>query len=161
MGSRPVRGVYAVSDGASESYNSARWSRVLVSLFVNDQRVNTNWLRRAVALYGRSFDRNLMTWSAQAAFDRGSYATLTGIVLSPAKKQVTVLGIGDSVAILADGAELIASHPYTSAVQFMGHPMLLSTIWDRNTTFLTRLLVCFQYLLDPYPPQGAGHFSND
>jgi len=76
-----------------------------------------------------------MSWSAQAAFDRGSFATLLGLRIGPSG--VSILGIGDSLAVLDDGAEIRATFPYSGPEQFRANPLLLSTIYDRNAAILS------------------------
>lgn len=129
-----VKGVYAVSDGASESFASHRWARILVSRYVRRPVIDGAWLAQAIAAYHAAFDRATMSWSAQAAFDRGSFATLLGLRFDPSG--VSVLGIGDSLAVLDDGTEIRATFPYSEPEQFRANPLLLSTIHDRNAAIL-------------------------
>jgi hypothetical protein len=140
IGDRASHGVYAVSDGASESFDSRRWSRLLVQLFLSNAHVDEKWLRRAITLYARQFDREAMSWSAQAAFDRGSFATLTGIVISRAGSQAQVLGVGDSLAVLVDGKQIVSSYPYQRPEQFAMRPLLFSTVWEKNRALLGQAL---------------------
>ncbi len=74
----PSREVYAVSDGASESFASGRWALLLVSRYVRQPKIDAQTLGQAIATYNQAFDRQAMSWSAQASFDR-SFATLLGI----------------------------------------------------------------------------------
>jgi hypothetical protein len=143
FGERTSHGVYAVSDGASESFDSRRWSKLLVQLFFRNLHVDERWLRHAVTVYAGKFDRGTMSWSAQAAFDRGSFATLTGIVIPPTRSQLQVLGVGDSVAVLADGNQIVSSHPYQRAERFAARPLLFSTVWEQNRTVLSRSVLEF------------------
>lgn len=129
-----VSGVYAVSDGASESFASRRWARVLVARYLRRPIIDEGWLTRAIAEYNAAFERAGMSWSAQAAFDRGSFATLLGLRFVPSG--VSILGIGDSLAVLDDGAEISATFPYVEPDQFRANPLLLSTIHDRNAAIL-------------------------
>lgn len=129
-----VKGVYAVSDGASESFASRRWARILVARYVRRPVIDEAWLAHAIGAYHAGFDRAAMSWSAQAAFDRGSFATLLGLRLGP--DGVSILGIGDSLAVLDDGAEIRATFPYSEPEQFRANPLLLSTIHDRNAAIL-------------------------
>jgi hypothetical protein len=129
-----VKGIYAVSDGASESFASKRWARVLVSRYVRRPVIDALWLTNAIAAYNKAFDRATMTWSAQAAFDRGSFATLLGLSFGDAG--VSILGIGDSLAVLDDGATIRATFPYNDPEQFRANPLLLSSINDRNQAIL-------------------------
>ena len=130
-----VKGVYAVSDGASESFASRRWARILVARYVQRTVIDEAWLAHAIGVYHADFDRATMSWSAQAAFDRGSFATLLGLRFG--SNGVSILGIGDSLAVLDDGAEIHATFPYSEPEQFRANPLLLSTIPDRNAAILS------------------------
>lgn len=131
---RSAKGIYVVSDGASESFASRRWARVLVTRYARRPLIDEGWLAQAIADYTAAFDRAAMSWSAQAAFDRGSFATLLGLRFDPSG--VSVLGIGDSLAVLDDGAEIRATFPYSEPEQFRANPLLLSTIRERNVAIL-------------------------
>lgn len=128
------KGVYAVSDGASEAFASRRWARILVSRYLRQPRVDKAWLAHAIDTYNKNFDRASMSWSAQAAFDRGSFATLLGLRIR--SDGVSILGIGDSLAVLDDGAGIRATFPYVDPEQFRANPLLLSTIHERNEAIL-------------------------
>jgi hypothetical protein len=132
---RSAKGIYVVSDGASESFASRRWARVLVARYVKQPSIDERWLAQAIADYSAVFDRAAMSWSAQAAFDRGSFATLLALRVDPTG--VSVLGIGDSLAVLDDGAEIRATFPYSDPEQFRANPLLLSTIHERNAAILS------------------------
>ena len=129
-----VNGVFAVSDGASESFDSRRWARILVRRYVRRPRVDEAWLKRAIAEYDTAFDRASLSWSAQAALDRGSFATLSGLIFTPTG--VSLLGIGDSLTVLDDGTEICSTFPYVEPDEFRANPLLLSTIFDRNVAVL-------------------------
>ncbi|KAF0142282.1 MAG: hypothetical protein FD153_630 [Rhodospirillaceae bacterium] len=131
---RHYRGLYAVSDGASESYSSAAWARTLVTRFVNTPGVAAAWMAAATKEYNSRFNREAMSWSAQAAFDRGSFATLLGVQIFGDRARV--LGIGDSLAVLVSDGRLAASFPYKDAEQFKAHPVLLSTVPEKNAALL-------------------------
>ncbi|MDB5538703.1 MAG: hypothetical protein JWQ89_430 [Devosia sp.] len=131
-----ARGIYAVSDGASESFASRHWARILVRRYLYRPALDAAGLAGAIQEFNRHFDRPSMSWSAQAAFDRGSFATL--LALHFEGNGVRVLGIGDSLAVLDDGAGIRATFPYTSPEQFRVNPLLLSTLHDRNAAVLER-----------------------
>jgi hypothetical protein len=132
-----LKGVCAISDGASESFASRLWADRLVLHYVQRPHIDKEWLAQSIASYNEFFDRTAMRWSAQAAFDRGSFATLLGLRFDPSDPcNVTVLGIGDSLAVLDDGADIHDTFPYSRPEQFRANPRLLSTIRDRNTDIL-------------------------
>ena len=133
----PRRSVLALSDGASESFDSGLWARILVGLFVVRPALSLSRVDLAILAYTRHHDPQSMSWSRQAAFDRGSFATLLGVVVSPELDQARVLAVGDTVALLLDGTRLVASFPYTDPEEFQRQPTLLSTRREHNS-FLRR-----------------------
>lgn len=135
-GTLPFRHRYALSDGATESFAPRQWAQVVVQTFLERQVVDRDWIRRAGTRYARNFDRETMSWSAQAAFDRGSFATLVGLALDTNRQTARVLAIGDSLAVLGDGSELRATFPYLSAEQFRQRPLLLATHLADNARLL-------------------------
>jgi hypothetical protein len=120
------KGVGAVSDGASISFDSACWSRLLVRRYAQHPCFDASWLKEAIAAYGDQHDRDSLPWMQQAAFDRGSFASLLAIS-DRGCGRVGVLAIGDSLAVLCDGDHLVASFPYETPEQFDADPQLLST----------------------------------
>ena len=133
----PQRSALALSDGASESFDSGLWARILVRLFVLNPVVSMARVDMAIVAYTRRHDPQSLSWSRRAAFDRGSFATLLGVAVSPELDQARVLAIGDSLALLLDGTRLVASFPYTDPDDFQRRPTLLSTRRGHNT-FLKR-----------------------
>jgi hypothetical protein len=126
------RGVLALSDGAGESFDPKWWAGILVEFFVSRPDVALPWLDEAIEKYLGKHDREGMSWSGQAAFDRGSFATLLGVQFSGESGAVEVLAVGDSLAVLLDGEALIESFPYIRAEQFSRRPTLLGTNREAN-----------------------------
>lgn len=122
----------AVSDGASESFDSRAWARLLVNAYARDHGFSTEWLEKVLAEYLSSIDYESLTWSKQAAYDRGSFATLLGVELAPDRSDVKVLAIGDSTAFHLRHGQLLVSFPYTTAEEFDCRPLLLSTLASSN-----------------------------
>jgi hypothetical protein len=123
----PENSRFALSDGASESFDSKSWARMLVRQFVLKPELNKEWLAELIAEYASQFDRETMTWSKQAAFERGSFATLLGVEVFPDQGTVDILSIGDSLAVLLEGTEFIDSYPYSRAEEFQQRPQLFCT----------------------------------
>lgn len=117
----------ALSDGASVSYDSAPWAAILVRRFVECPEVTQAWIEEASKEYRSRYDRAAMPWMHQAAFDRGSHATLLGLAYSNEADSANVFAIGDSLLALLDSGELVLSFPYTSMEEFDRSPVLLST----------------------------------
>ena len=136
MAFAPEAGRVAISDGASESYDSRSWARLLVRRFVADTAVDGAWLNAAITEYRSQRDFSDLPWSHQAAFDRGSYATLLAVEHLPQEQRLKVHCVGDSVAMLIDGlGNLQRKFSYLRAAAFRQRPNLLSTDPARNTSF--------------------------
>ena len=109
MAFAPEAGRVAISDGASESYDSRSWAHLLVRRFVADPDVGPGWLNAAVAEYREQSSFTDLSWSRQAAFDRGSFASLLGIGYLPQEQRLKLHCVGDSVAVMIDGCLLYTS----------------------------------------------------
>lgn len=123
----------ALSDGASESYDSKSWARLLVDRYVDDQRFDAEWVSRAVKDYLSQVDFDRLGWAQQRAFDRGSYATLLGFALAENEVDLDILAVGDSLAVhIRDGA-ILDTYPFTQPEEFDARPKLVSTKPASNT----------------------------
>jgi hypothetical protein len=129
------RQVYVLSDGASESYNSSLWANVIVEAWASapPRRNLLRWIKNAINEYESRSDKTNMSWSQEAAFERGSFASLLALHWTP-ESTLRVTAVGDSVALLVDYGQVRWSFPYTTADQFRDRPHLLSTILERNLT---------------------------
>ena len=125
----------ALSDGASESFDSRLWARILVRRFVENRDRSSASIDAAIKEFVRHHDPKSMSWSQHAAFERGSFATLLGLEVASDLKEAQVFAIGDTVALLLDGDRLVASFPYRSADEFQQRPTLLSSR-RRHNSFL-------------------------
>jgi len=123
---RSKKGVAALSDGASVSFDSANWSRILVRRYAQFPQFDRAWLTNAIADFVKLYDRENLPWMQQAAFDQGSFASLLGMT-HYGQGLVHVLAIGDSIALLCDDNRIVGSFPYDSPEQFDERPQLLST----------------------------------
>jgi hypothetical protein len=54
---RSSRGIFALSDGASISFDSASWARILVRRFTQKPEFTREWLSEAIAEFGKLHDR--------------------------------------------------------------------------------------------------------
>ena len=126
------KNVVAISDGASESFDAKSWALILVRKYINRARFRESWLVEAIEEYSILHDRETLSWSKQASFDRGSFATLLGIEFHEESNSVNVLAIGDSLAVLISNGRVVESYPYTSFEDFDQNPALLSTNHFQN-----------------------------
>ena len=129
---RPDRLALALSDGATELFDSRLWAAILARRFVRNRDLSPEWAAAAIKVFRRHHKPEAMSWSRRAAFERGSFATLLGVEASSDLQQTRVVAIGDSVAVLLDGKEVVASFPYSSADDFRRRPALLSTRQEHN-----------------------------
>jgi hypothetical protein len=122
---RSAKGVHALSDGASVSFDSASWARILVRRYVRNPEFTRGWLAAAIAEFSKLYDRDSLPWMQQASFDKGSFASLLGVRVFDAGSAIQVLSIGDSLAVLCDGDCIKATFPFSAASQFSRSPQLL------------------------------------
>jgi hypothetical protein len=146
--------ICAVSDGASVSFDSGLWAEILARRFVEDPTVSHAWLEAAIAEYQRGYDREEMSWWQQAAFDRGSFATLLGVTCLPEGGSVRITAFGDSLVAVLDGANLVCAIPYVEPTQFDQAPQLLST-----NPFENRSLDDASFAAAVSAPEVASHES--
>jgi hypothetical protein len=123
----------ALSDGASESFDSRTWANLLVNAYALNPAFSSDWLTKVLGEYLESVDYESLSWSKQAAFDRGSFATLLGVELAPNGSDIEVLALGDSVAFHVRSDSLLVSFPYTTPEEFDARPLLLSTVAASNS----------------------------
>lgn len=123
---------FALCDGASESYNSRLWAKVLAEKFASNPAFGPEWLAEALKDYISGHDFEAMTWSQHAGFDRGSFSTLLGIEFDLENRTVDVLAIGDCVAVLIDGERFVEAWPFADPERFKEHPTLLATKSEHN-----------------------------
>lgn len=128
-------GRIALSDGASESFDSRTWAKLLVEKFVRVPALSQDWLSDTVSDYFACFNVANLSWSKQAAFERGSFATLLGVESFPDISTIDVLSVGDSLAVLLDGNECVDSYPYTRPEDFKQKPELFCTKTSHNAFF--------------------------
>jgi hypothetical protein len=129
---RSHRGIFALSDGASVSFDSASWSRILVRHYAQYPVFSPEWLSTAIVKFRKLYDRENLPWMKQAAYDRGSFASLLGVRFLDRGTLIQILAIGDSLAVLCDGNDVRATFPYSIASEFDQRPQLLCTNPDEN-----------------------------
>lgn len=138
-----ITGRVAISDGASESFDSKTWAHLLVSEFVRNPAINVEWLENVVLEYSKQYDLAALSWSKQASFDRGSFATLVGLEYFQEKNTLDIITIGDSMCAFIEESILTKTFPYSSFEEFQQRPELLCTKRENNefvkdNTFYTK-----------------------
>lgn len=123
-----------VCDGASESFDAAKWAALVVDRF-HTEPLSPQALLACVQAYRDAIDPASLSWSKQMAFERGSFSTLSRVsVTDDGALEVTC--VGDSLVVLTDGETLLHSQPYMRAERFEERPLLLGTLPSHNTSFL-------------------------
>jgi hypothetical protein len=141
------KGFHALSDGASVSFDSASWAQILVRRYARNPEFTREWIDEAIAEFGRLYDRESMPWMKQASFDRGTFASLLGIRVLDEGRNIQVLAIGDTLAVLCDGDAINSTFPYTEPGEFDQRPQLLCTHPSENA-FLDAPDFDFQRFVD-------------
>lgn len=125
----------AMSDGASDSFDSRNWARILCQSFtqiynqvssphLGDQSVSLV-LSVARPFFEKQIKAATTSWSKQLAASRGSFASLLGIVEEAQK--ISVLAVGDSVAIWLDHRRQLRSFIVQRSQEFSRNPILLGS----------------------------------
>lgn len=124
--------VFAIADGASESYAGADWSRILVENSIESRRVQLGRLLKAsITTYRQAVEPDGASWSRQAAFERGSFSTLLHVARRQDKIAVTALG--DSLAVAGCIGGDWESMPYQDPEEFDQRPLLISDRMELNS----------------------------
>ena len=144
---RSAKGVYALSDGASVSFDSASWARILVRRYTRNPEFSRAWLAAAIAEFRKLYDRDSLPWMQQASFDKGSFASLLGVRVVDGGRLIQVFSIGDSLAVLCDGDCIKATFPISAASDFTRSPQLLCTNPAENA-FLDEVDVGYDLVAD-------------
>jgi predicted CopG family antitoxin len=128
----------ALCDGASESFDSRSWARLLSDYFTRG-RQSKDWFSPVIKEYLEKHPLNNLSWSKQAAFERGSFSTLLRLELYPAVMKLNITALGDTVAVLTDGYKRIETFPYKKSEEFQQRPYLLSTNREDNVSFYKKI----------------------
>lgn len=128
---------FALCDGASESYDSARWARLVADAWIaNADDLIPVGLPAVTSTYDAACTPESLSWSKLAAFERGSFSTLLGI--SVKGRWARIAAFGDSVVVHIPPSGLPMSFPYTKGDQFDRRPTLLSTVRRANNGVLRK-----------------------
>jgi hypothetical protein len=123
----PLVGRFAVSDGASRSYDSKAWAKLLVHRFMQPGPVTPQWLTESAKEFVAVIDFASLPWYSQQGMMEGSFATLLGAECVAYRQEVDIFCVGDSLAILCDTTGIVATWRYKDPAEFDTDPVLLST----------------------------------
>lgn len=126
----PRLGRFALSDGASISYDSRGWARTLCWQFMRSINVGPDWLEHARARFAARSTPAENDWAAILASDRGSYATFLGLTVTASG--LVVHAIGDTVLFVVQPESQLTIYPQLSHADFVGEPVLLCSVAGRG-----------------------------
>ena len=128
---------FAVSDGATEGWESGPWAARLVVSYVERPPTPTtfpDWLA-AARNWALPVAPGPVPWYAEAKQDEGSFATLVGLELRRSRRGSgwawRSVAIGDSCLLHVRGEELVLAIPLGSAEEFGNRPALVPSATTR------------------------------
>lgn len=143
--------IAAVSDGASNNFESRLWARLLAQAFV--QRPPAEWTRRQVldwvgsvaAEWSESIPWQDLTVFEEAKAALGSAATLVGLRLESSSRLADegtwrCLAWGDSCLFQITQGRLVTKLPLAKSADFDIHPPLLSTRRENSELTIDQLI---------------------
>lgn len=148
----PRHGRFAVSDGASISYDSRGWARALCWQFMRDTNVGPDWLEHARARFAARSLPPDDDWAASHASSRGSFATFLGCTITDAA--MVVHAVGDTVVFLVAADGQVSMCPQMAPEDFSGEPSLLCSIANRSAFADDDQAFADAQFTIPAPPEG-------
>ena len=125
----------AMSDGASDSFDSRSWAHILCQSFtqiynqVAAPRLDDKCVALVLSVARPFFEKQLKaittSWSKQLAASRGSFASLLGVIDEP--RQVSILAVGDTIAVWMDSQGQLRSFTLRKSLEFSKNPVLLGS----------------------------------
>ena len=143
---------FILCDGASESYNSQLWAKLICDSYISDD-IDVDWLGNAVKKYVLEHDFNTMSWSQLSAYQRGSFTTLTSLCVDPINRKIIVRLFGDSFIFFFK--KINGNYEYFQTFNipnFHLNPLLLSTKIELNKDIDLSIGNDKHYLEVPIPP---------
>lgn len=121
-------------DGASESFDSCTWAKILARNYINHEQINARMLAESIKDYDTAQAHRELNWAQQLASGRGSYSTLLGYFYSSRDNSIWLDCVGDSSAFVIRDSDLamLFSYPYRRPEEYLDRPRLLSTQQEKN-----------------------------
>ncbi|HLI64714.1 MAG TPA: hypothetical protein VKV05_15065 [Terriglobales bacterium] len=144
---------FAVSDGATEAFDSRRWARYLVTTWVTTQRVHWSpevFVQTAKLIgerFTRRIDQKTFPWYAAEKAASGSFAAFVGIEVTP-NGEWKALAVGDCCMFQERGNELIVAFPLTAPECFNSRPALIPSLPQAIDAAVGELKTCSGQLED-------------
>lgn len=133
VGANPAARRFAVSDGATEGWQSGAWAKHLVACYARrppEPATFADWVAAARRTWAEPAGAaSGEPWYAQAKREEGAFGTLLGVELRPAAAggvRWRAVAVGDSCLFHLRGGVLLQAFPLESVEQFGSRPALLS-----------------------------------
>jgi hypothetical protein len=140
----PASGRFAIADGASESYASGEWAKLLVDGFVR-AGTNRDWLQVPQQRWQDDIGRRASSWYAEEKFTAGAHATFLGVQFTHTDGEANwgAEAVGDSCMFILHDDHLETSFPMSNSSEFTRAPSLLnshggSPVWEFGMGALPR-----------------------
>jgi hypothetical protein len=134
----PTIGRFAIADGASESYASGDWARLLVDAFI-EHGPSEDWLNAPQTAWKEQAVGSAVSWYAEEKFTRGGHATFLGLSIQIDDDAATweAIAVGDACLFVMSHAALLTSFPLNRSSEFSSTPVLVgsrgaSPDWKRD-----------------------------
>jgi len=138
-----TRGLVAVSDGASNAFESRLWARLLAQGFVADSPLGfgddglLSWTDSVAYRWSEAIPWQALSVFQKAKAREGSASTLVGLELTTSSRRPTAgtwrcLALGDSCLFQVSGDRLAEKLPVSRSADFGLHTPLLYTERDSN-----------------------------
>jgi len=128
----------AVSDGATEGFQSGRWANYLVEAFIRSpslevqrisRRARHRWEKWLTTYLDERARERPIQWWEEPALERGAFASIIGLQISASSNgddsHWNAIAIGDSCLFHVRGTELLRAFPISDSTSFTNRPVLL------------------------------------
>lgn len=123
---------FAVSDGATEGWESGPWAARLAQRYIADPPTPGNhaqWLARVQASWAKARQPAATSWYAAEKQAQGSFATLLGLELRQSRTGAgwswRSAAVGDSCLVLVRGERIETAFPLSDPAEFGNTPALI------------------------------------
>jgi hypothetical protein len=124
--------IVALSDGASESFDSRSWAKLLCDTACETGQISPESVAGAALSYSTLYNPTELSWAKAAAHERGSFATLLIVRHHQPRSEIEVVAVGDSVLVLCQERRVTRKFRLAQAQDFDARPELVSTRDELN-----------------------------
>jgi len=130
---------FCVADGATESYDSRRWARLLTRCWAASTQLLTKeefepWLSRLGGRLERRWGRKALPWYAEEKARGGAFAAFVGIAFIPSADRLVwqAVALGDSCLVQVQNGAIVHAMPLSDPEAFGYHPTLIPSNLQRQ-----------------------------